>query len=294
MCGIFFSLCRGQPVLPLAGTACLLHHRGPDSLGTRQVSLHTGNNDAPSYQATFVSTVLSLRGTTIAEQPLVDEASGSVLCWNGEAWKFQGKPVEGSDSQLVFQALLGACRTNTTKERGLAQRNVVNVLFSISGPYAFVFYDAENQHLYHGRDCLGRRSLLKKDASDQGLILSSVCDNSSAENWSEVEADGIHVIDLLHLPETGPLPSMHIPHCHSCLHTEQLHFVGKYLPSRPMLRLQERTIPRNEHYNTDIRFWRRSKPAGRQSARSGSSQLHVPTNTACQGSIQRGNSIHRK
>ncbi|KAJ4351478.1 uncharacterized protein N0V89_006821 [Didymosphaeria variabile] len=184
MCGIFFSLCRGHSVSPDAGTARLLQDRGPDSFGTRQIAVHAHNNNDLSYQATFVSTVLSLRGTTITKQPLIDEASGSVLCWNGEAWKFAGQPVSGSDSQLVFQNLLEASAKGSTG-RDLAQRQVVNVLSSTGGPYAFVFYDARNRYIYYGRDCLGRRSLLKKDASNDELVLSSVCDNSTGEGWTE-------------------------------------------------------------------------------------------------------------
>ncbi|KAF1965304.1 hypothetical protein BU23DRAFT_575020 [Bimuria novae-zelandiae CBS 107.79] len=225
MCGIFFSLCRGQPVAPDPDTARRLEHRGPDNIGSRQVQVDANNDHEPSYHATFVSTVLSLRGTTVTEQPLVDEASGSVLCWNGEAWKFQGQPVSGSDSQLVFQALLAASITNVKHEKSLAQRRVVDVLSSIAGPYAFVFYHASNHYLYYGRDCLGRRSLLKKEVTNHDLILSSVCDTSSGEHWSEIEADGIHVIDLSQTSETGPLPVTHIPHCRQCMHTDQLHFV---------------------------------------------------------------------
>ncbi|KAF2451558.1 asparagine synthetase domain-containing protein 1 [Karstenula rhodostoma CBS 690.94] len=222
MCGIFFSLCRAHSVSPDPGTARLLRNRGPDSFGTHQVRVHA--DDDISYEATFVSTVLSLRGTAITEQPVVDEASGSALCWNGEAWKFAGQPVTGSDSQLVFHNLLQACNTSPNGDRELAQRQTVNVLFSIGGPYAFVFYDARNRYLYYGRDCLGRRSLLQKHGSGDELIISSVCDNSTGESWAEIEADGIHVVDLSQLAGQGPLCTSHIPHCRQCNHADQLHF----------------------------------------------------------------------
>ncbi|KAL5400001.1 hypothetical protein PMIN02_000121 [Paraphaeosphaeria minitans] len=224
MCGIFFSLCRARSIQPDPGTARLLRNRGPDSVGTHQVRVHA--HDDVYYEATFVSTVLSLRGTAITGQPLIDDASGSALCWNGEAWKFAGQPVTGSDSQLLFQNLLQACttRSNGQRERELAQRQTVNALLSIGGPYAFVFYDARNRYLYHGRDCLGRRSLLKKHSSDDHLIISSVCDNTTGDNWAEIEADGIHVVDLSQLPGHGPLPISHVPHCRQCTHADQLHF----------------------------------------------------------------------
>lgn len=227
MCGIFFSLARGRSVSPDAPTARLLSNRGPDSSATHRVRLHAAAA-AVAYEAAFVSTVLSLRGTAIAEQPLVDGASGSALCWNGEAWSLAGQPVTGSDSQLVFQSLLQACTASANGERGLAQRQTAEVLSSIGGPYAFVFYDARNQYLYYGRDCLGRRSLLQKQGPDDDeLIISSVCDNSTGDKWAEIEADGIHVVDLSQLPAKGPLSTSHIPHCRQCTHTDQLHFVGK-------------------------------------------------------------------
>ncbi|KAL1593187.1 hypothetical protein SLS60_010795 [Paraconiothyrium brasiliense] len=207
MCGIFFSLCRGHSVSPDAGTARLLLDRGPDSIGTRQVALRAHNSNDLSYEATFVSTVLSLRGTTITKQPLVDEASGSILCWNGEAWKFAGQPVSGSDSQLIFENLLEASAKSSTGDRDLAQRLVVNVLYSIGGPYAFVFYDARNRYIYYGRDCLGRRSLLKKDISDNELFLSSVCDNSTGENWTESK---VHSPARIYLIVNVPFPRMNV------------------------------------------------------------------------------------
>ena len=161
----------------------------------------------------------------------MDKASGSVLCWNGEAWGYADQPVTGSDSQLVFQALLAACKADTKQERQSYQAKVVKVLFTITGPYAFVFYDAHNHFLYYGRDCLGRRSLLRRKSANGDLILSSVCDNSTGEGWSEIEADGIHVVDLLDVPKAGAFPTEHVPHCHHCNHVDQLHFVGKSLIS---------------------------------------------------------------
>lgn len=261
MCGIFFSLCRDHPASPDTVTARLLGNRGPDSFGTRQVSLEAAKDNDVAYRATFVSTVLSLRGTTITEQPLFDESSQSVFCWNGEAWKYSGQPISGSDSRLVFQNLLDACATTSSRERELTQRRVTSVLSSIGGPYAFVFFDAKNRYLYYGRDCLGRRSLLQKSSSNDGLILSSVCDNSVGDNWSEIKADGIYVVDLSCLADQGPLDPVHIPHCRQCLHADQIHFVGRSIRLERVLRPPECSVPPNEHDNTSIRSWYSSKLA---------------------------------
>lgn len=158
--------------------------------------------------ATFHSTVLSLRGKRIAQQPLRHSASGSLLCWNGEAWSIGDQVVSGNDSEKVFIELLLVCGGRESPEASL--RAVGAVLSSIRGPYAFVYYDASHEMLYYGRDCLGRRSLLRKDTADGSVVLSSVCDNASGESWTEVEADGIYVVKFR---DTATLPSPgHIPH----------------------------------------------------------------------------------
>jgi asparagine synthetase B (glutamine-hydrolysing) len=195
--------------------------------------LHTDegeNKDASStLHATFLSTVLSLRGTSIVEQPLRDAITKSTLCWNGEAWSINNASVTGNDSQLVFDKLLTASSGKDGAD--IAIKAVVDLLSSIRGPYAFVFYDASNKLMYYGRDCLGRRSLLRKSKSDDRLILSSVCDNASGESWTEVEADGIYVVNLGSIHSIGISSSTrHIPHSPADQAGEQqLSFVGKFL-----------------------------------------------------------------
>lgn len=55
---------------------------GPDSLRTetRNVQL----DSQIRLHLTFVSSVLALRGNHVAVQPLVDEGTGNILCWNGQ------------------------------------------------------------------------------------------------------------------------------------------------------------------------------------------------------------------
>ncbi|KAF2682272.1 hypothetical protein K458DRAFT_307800 [Lentithecium fluviatile CBS 122367] len=210
MCGIFFSLSRHGFVTPDSRTEQLLKNRGPDSLGTEHI-LISNDGDTPSSKlhATFISTVLSLRGTALTEQPLKDADTGSILCWNGEAWTIAGQPVSGSDSRAVYDALFIARGTDANISRLSAIEATVQVLSSIRGPYAFVFYDARSRCIFYGRDCLGRRSLLRK--TNDALVLSSVCDNATGESWAEIEADGIYLLDLNETPSSLPSAS-HIPH----------------------------------------------------------------------------------
>lgn len=195
MCGIFFSLSRDTYRSPSEHVLKLLRDRGPDSVKEVRVEIDVldpaldGSISEPLY-ATFVSSVLALRGEHIVTQPLINEETGSIFCWNGEAWNLDDKPVTGNDSEHVFSLLLQACGA------GFDQDIVVQCMMRIKGPYAFVFYDGQRKRVYFGRDCLGRRSLLQGTGSTDDLVLSSVCDNRVSEQWSEVEADGIYWLDL--------------------------------------------------------------------------------------------------
>ncbi|KAF2844791.1 hypothetical protein T440DRAFT_523193 [Plenodomus tracheiphilus IPT5] len=207
MCGIFCSLsCHGF-VSPDPNTTQLLVNRGPDSTGQLEKTIET--RCSSHVHATFLSTVLALRGSAIVQQPLTDAATGSVLCWNGEAWSIAGEAVPGNDSELVFERLVKACAVSAEESAAAA----VALLSSIRGPYALVFYDACHKRVYFGRDCLGRRSLLRKKTADGTLVFSSVCDNFSSDAWSEVEADGLYYVDLELVDETKSFfAPTHVPH----------------------------------------------------------------------------------
>ena len=240
MCGIFFALSNNAHLEPDTNTRRLLENRGPDATGLHRITL---GHHQDRYHATFLSTVLSLRGTAIVDQPLKDDASGSVLCWNGEAWSIRRQHVTSNDSQAVFALLLEACAGSAIQSTAA----VVNLLSSIRGPYAFVFYDAVHHRVYYGRDCLGRRSLLRKSTQDNSLVLSSVCDNASGDTWAEVEADGIYACDLnTNDPMSGPQVT-HIPHVRSGqLDAPDLCFVGESPTSRCRLIPADTTLPIHE------------------------------------------------
>jgi asparagine synthetase B (glutamine-hydrolysing) len=199
MCGIFCHI-GPQKICTLPGShEHLLRQRGPDSL-----KLHHAR--AGDHEILFAASVLSLRGDLV-EQPLVDSNTGSVFCWNGEAWKVSGAPLAGNDSGAIFELLLLARAADD------AAGAILNVFSSICGPYAFVFYDAPRQELYFGRDCLGRRSLLIKHKEHGSLSLSSVGDLETEDGWCEVEADGMYRMSIQASSEslTQPAPITHFP-----------------------------------------------------------------------------------
>jgi asparagine synthetase B (glutamine-hydrolysing) len=139
---------------------------------------------------TFISTVLSLRGDHVYAQPLVDSSTQSVLCWNGEAWKIAGEPIQDNDTESIFQSFLDAVDHEDPVQK------IAGVISNITGPFSFVFYDAVNSRLYFSRDCLGRRSLLQGLDDAGNLRICSVCDSSSSSHFEEVDTNGVHFIDF--------------------------------------------------------------------------------------------------
>lgn len=208
MCGIFFSCTNHTLADPSDCHYADLKRRGPDSFNTirRQIlgeQLDSGNEACPyiSY-VNFTATVLSLRGGLIFEQPLEDPHSGSILCWNGEAWKLNGATIVGNDAVAIMNSLVDVVASHissSTKDRvleGATTQAVMGVMKSISGPFAFIFFDAQSQMIFYGRDSLGRRSLLQSTSTDGSFSLSSISQSTATDEWTEVEAGCIYRINL--------------------------------------------------------------------------------------------------
>jgi asparagine synthetase B (glutamine-hydrolysing) len=198
MCGIFFSLSTVGFVAPDVDTLAKLRARGPDNCQKIQITAQSrhsrgisNQSNAQTYFLTFIATVLALRGSQLQPQPMIDEQTQSVFCWNGEAWKVGEKVLVGNDTNQVFQSLLAAARSSPRD----ACKEISSVLASISGPFSFVFYDALSSCLFYSRDRLGRRSLMRSAYTENVLVLSSVS-SSICPAAFEVETDAIHKISL--------------------------------------------------------------------------------------------------
>lgn len=160
------------------------------------------SDGSEEIQLVFTSTVLSLRGDHIARQPLEHESSGSVLCWNGEAWSVGGISVQGNDAEAVFHQLTAAAIEGLNNNAGNVEEAILTVLRAIEGPFAFAYYCPAAGKIYFARDRLGRRSLLiSKDDNDGSITLSSVAESTNSQ-WAEVDADGLYMLDL-----NSPFPS---------------------------------------------------------------------------------------
>lgn len=211
MCGIFFSLSSKDVQRPSDRQLTNLKCRGPDSVAEHAAAISQDGSE--TLQAYFLSTVLSLRGDSIVAQPLIDEGSGSVLCWNGEAWKIGTEVVSGNDAQCIFELLLIAARSRQAGHlQGDENRDaVVEAISSIMGPFAFIFYDAFNSRIFYGRDRLGRRSLLMNTDSAKGILMSSISDPASPNSWVEVPANGLYVLDAMSQSKES-CTTLHIPY----------------------------------------------------------------------------------
>ncbi|KAI2472139.1 asparagine synthase-domain-containing protein [Annulohypoxylon bovei var. microspora] len=193
MCGIhaIISTNATQSISP--GLKTLLSNRGPDHFGAvyREFPFENAQGESVIH-INFTSTVLALRGDHVAKQPL-ESPIGSVLCWNGEAWRVNGQSISSKNDGEFILARLDATDASSVEAR---ESHILNVLRSIDGPFAFVFYDAQIKRLYFGRDRLGRRSLLFNQAEDDDTISFSSVADVPAAGWKEVNADGIYSLDL--------------------------------------------------------------------------------------------------
>lgn len=191
MCGIFAAISKEEAQGPNAELLALLTNRGPDLCGIVSATTRITNGDTVSSK--FVSTVLALRGDHIASQPLTNSETGSVLCWNGEAWRIGQDAVVDNDGEAIIRLLSTKTSSGSVVE---SIDGVLDILRSISGPFAFVYHDKVHGLVYFGRDCLGRRSLLyNADDMPNTIQLSSIA-GAAAGSWKEVEADGIYVLVL--------------------------------------------------------------------------------------------------
>ena len=198
MCGIFFALSQKSYIVPSPEELLQLKRRGPDSCNNVRRKLRSDSGTATVYLSICAS-VLSLRGDGIVGQPLEDPASGSVFVWNGEGWKLNGHTIEENDAENIFKSLLIATRRGSNIESESSETDelrcnrIVDVIRNITGPYAFVFFDALRQNVYFARDCLGRRSLLWMAGQDGSLVFSSLPHSSDVSIWNDVDADGIYM-----------------------------------------------------------------------------------------------------
>nr|XP_057938565.1 asparagine synthetase domain-containing protein 1 [Doryrhamphus excisus] len=196
MCGIFCLLSL-SPAHFKPDNVLFEHlkRRGPNS--SKDCIVTGSNHHHHHYQCFFSAHVLHMRGL-LTPQP-IEDTTGNILVWNGEI--FGGLEVSPSqnDTAVVLKHL-SSCSSSS---------EILSVLSTIRGPWAFVYYQKSGEYLWFGRDYFGRRSLLwKYDAEIKTLTLTSVASNTDGHGqstWQEVPAVGVYRIDLKALFESGSL-----------------------------------------------------------------------------------------
>ncbi|KAK7251940.1 hypothetical protein RIF29_35566 [Crotalaria pallida] len=142
----------------------------------------------------FVGAILQLRGVDPLVQPLVD-ASGNVLIYNGEIFGGHHLPSDCNDAEFLVRALGKCCSCCSCSTGGsdcvqCGKNSIPDVLSTIKGPWAIIYWQDSSKSLWFGRDAFGRRSLLVHwpTEDDPTFLLSSVSPVSPSQQASECEA----------------------------------------------------------------------------------------------------------
>ncbi|EPS66201.1 hypothetical protein M569_08576, partial [Genlisea aurea] len=189
-----------------------LLRRGPDSIGTGIICLHTsvssderndfvlqsrlaGEEDEAIEperelrgELILIGATLQLRGLAPVAQPLTD-AVQNVLVYNGEI--FGGIHVSScrNDTEILMEALGRCCSCLSHEGNGSScffttgKESVPELLSRIRGPWGLIYWQDSSKTLWFGRDAFGRRSILVHwpTRDDPRLLLSSVSPPSSIQ-----------------------------------------------------------------------------------------------------------------
>ncbi|KAI0048394.1 hypothetical protein FA95DRAFT_1588690 [Auriscalpium vulgare] len=166
--------------------------RGPDAQQTRRISV----GDA---ELGFFASELRLRGDEPVVQPHVHAESGDIFCWNGEVFEgLNGVDLHENDGVKLFAAIVGIGDV----------LQLPDLLATVEGPYAFVYYHHISRRVFFARDPLGRRSLLihRPSAGNPYFLLTSVSAGPHVGyDLSEVDTECIHMLDVQHLDMHDPV-----------------------------------------------------------------------------------------
>lgn len=214
MCGIFLVITRIHEEIQddYSDIIEFVNNRGPDGYNIVEIMVK-------EIKLKIYCSVLHLRGKgSITLQPLKNDR-GDLFCWNGEVWN--GLEMEFTDNDAI--CLMNALSKPFT--------NVIDVLRMIEGPYSFIFFEKDKERLWYGRDCLGRRSLLKQIFSEKDRFfrfsLSSV--SNGDPSWEEVPANGLYYIDLNQIFE-NKFEERRIPYVYGFDQSSDLCLIYPYPP----------------------------------------------------------------
>ncbi|XXG55544.1 hypothetical protein AAC387_Pa03g3192 [Persea americana] len=176
-----------EPILRADNLKECLLRRGPDHLGSQKVFL--GATTAKSVaELHFLGATLQLRGISPVHQPLVD-TTGNILVYNGEIFGGIDVGIDNNDTERLMHELENCCSCDCHGHKipchcfEEGHISVPELLSTIKGPWALVYWQARSKTIWFGRDAFGRRSLLVHwpTLDDARFLLSSVSPISSAK-----------------------------------------------------------------------------------------------------------------
>ena len=163
MCGIIFQISNNKiNQVNLSNAETFQKHRGPDFSGSKNIKIDKNY----LYFGHQRLSILDL--SSAANQPMVDEDTGSVLIFNGEIYnylelkkdldKFNINFKSNSDTEVLLYYLIFFGPEITCKK--------------INGMWSFVFYDFIKNKIFFSRDRFGEKPLYYY-LNNQNLIVAS-------------------------------------------------------------------------------------------------------------------------
>jgi asparagine synthase (glutamine-hydrolysing) len=159
MCGILAIVGGPLPAPPEAAEDALdlLRHRGPDDRGVWK----TNECWLGSRRLAILDT--SARG----HQPMVDEASGAVVVFNGEIYNYLELRGELEHEGVAFQS---GCDTEVLL-KAYVHRST-DALTRLNGMWAFAIWDPARRSIFFARDRLGVKPFVYTLARDRFSVAS--------------------------------------------------------------------------------------------------------------------------
>ncbi|CAF4825888.1 unnamed protein product [Rotaria sp. Silwood1] len=192
MCGICFFLHTQSTPVSIDYTP--LNARGPDFQNQYgPISLTS------DLYVTFVVSVLALRGYK-QQQPFIDE-DGNILLYNGEIYEGSLQIKPDDNDGVLLSHHLKQCSNDI---------DICNLISTLEGCFAFIYFQKKTNSLYYGRDRLGRRSLLYSIENDSQsnikLIISSVRLNHLS--YTELDSCILHKLTVIQTNNTFKIDSI--------------------------------------------------------------------------------------
>lgn len=177
-----------------------LRHRGPDASGQWLDS---------TARVGFSHTRLSILDLTSAgAQPMTDEATGAVICFNGEIYnhlalrKSLEQPRTGSP--IAISRRFSSHSDTEVLLRLLVDQPVSTVLAKLRGMFAFAFWDPRTQQLTLARDTFGEKPLHYGVTESGALVFGSEIKALAASSLIPIEVNPLVFGEFL---TTGALSS---------------------------------------------------------------------------------------